>query len=113
MNALFILLSRILSGERLRKATPEELRLWSAAFFLTPVMLFLVCYAGIGTGFYDISGPAGFWFGVRLWLFMVCGISCFIIGVKFWAKFVPATISWMLSAVGWVLILFMVFTNKL
>ena len=96
MNPLFIILFRILQGDRLRKPTPEEEQFWAGVFFL------LAVYFGLGAlsmryakNFWDTAGiPA-------LTIAAAVIISAFVFGTRFWGRHVPAKASWVLAAIAW------------
>ncbi len=99
------LLSRILSGEPYRKATPRELRWYSALFALLPVWLVIFVY--VGKSWLDHASGIG----IGLYL-MGSGLGGLLI-LAMWARFVPAKISWLAAAVIWSVTLYLAITGKL
>jgi len=90
---LAIFIGRLLSGERLEKATPYDYRLWFGILFLTPVLL--VAFTKLGRPALDAST---FW----LWLGVTCfGLVAVASGLLV-ARFVPARVSLALSVISWI-----------
>src|ERR1035438_6091858 len=57
MNPLFIILFRILQGDRLRKPTPEEEQRWAGVFFLVAVYFGLAALCiRYASHFWDTAG---------------------------------------------------------
>jgi hypothetical protein len=96
---------RILSGERLRKATPGELR-WSAGFFAF-IPVFLPLGAHLGGPYLDRAS------GVGIWFYMMAGMLGAFLWLAIWTRFVPPAVSWAFGAVVWVVVLWLALTNRL
>ncbi len=95
MNALAQLLMRIAGGERLRKAQPQDYRLWFGVLALLPV--FLGCFMGLPFGrriLDEGSSPA-------IWLYMTAAGAAFFITLTFWSKWVPAMASLLVAMIAW------------
>jgi hypothetical protein len=101
----FSFFTRIIGGERFRKATPNEYRFYSAFFMFMPVFPFLT--SKLGRSILDNASP------VRIWIFFTSACLIFFFGLLFWAKHVPAKISWTLGGVTWVVTIYLAFTNRL
>lgn len=93
MHPLINLLVRLASGERLRKATPEEMRYYGAFFLLIPVCGGL--FMALGTSMLDKAGILVIW----LWFTALGGSLVF--GTFFLARYVQAKISWTVGAILW------------
>lgn len=82
-----------MSGERFRKATPEDYRFHFSAFFLGGVFMIV---AGIfGRHFLDHAS------GMMIWVCATVVISVLAGCVFLWARFVPATVSLILAIITW------------
>jgi hypothetical protein len=95
---------RLLMGDRLRKATPNEQRWCSAFFVFMPIWMWLCVH--IGHSYLDRAAAVG------IWLYMT---GCGLVGVLwlwFWARFVPANVSWWLAGFVWVITLWLAFTCR-
>ena len=99
------LITRILNGERFRKATPGEYRFYSAFFMYAPVCLFLG--AKLGNSILDNAKPIG------IWIFLTSIWVVFYFGILLWSKRVPAKISWTLGGVIWAITIYLAATNKI
>jgi len=92
---LIVFLGRILRGERLEKATPDDYRLWFGILFLTPVLI--VAFTKFGRPIFDAS-PFVLWLGVT-------GFSLVtVVAVLLVARFLSARVSLVLSAISWILL---------
>jgi hypothetical protein len=105
MYPLINLLVRILSGEQFRKATPTELRWYSAGFLFLPI--YLVGFVRLGHSFLDRASAGS------IWLFMMASFLMAGTVLYTWVRFIPAAVSWMCGAVVWAATLFLAFTNRL
>src|SRR5260370_20972224 len=108
MNPLFIILFRMLQGDRLRSPTPEEERFWAGYFFIIPLYF--------GAGALAIRYQKHFWDTAGEFTLIVAAVvvlSVLFFGARFWGRHVPAKVSWMLAAVAWPWILFLVLTCRL
>jgi len=101
--SLFIL--RLLMGERFRKATPSELRWYSAWFAFLPIWLALS--VEIGHSYLDRAGPIG------IWLYAMSIIVVGFLWLAAWAKFVSSTVSWWIGGIVWVIALRLAFSGRL
>ena len=101
---VFSLITRIIGGERLRKATPNEYRFYSAFFMFAPV--FLILSTKFGKLILDNAAP------IRIWIFFTSACSVFFFGILLWSKHVPAKISWTLGGVVWAITIFLALTNR-
>ncbi|HUA64698.1 MAG TPA: hypothetical protein VME24_02550 [Alphaproteobacteria bacterium] len=99
------MITRIISGEPYRKATPVELRWYSAFFALFPLWGFFFVKAG-----HSYLEKAG---GFGIWLYVMAAIGICVAWIWVWAKFVPATVSWALGGVIWITIVWLAFAGKL
>ena len=102
---LLIWIFRLGRGERLRKATPGELRWYSAAFVFVPI--WLVLFARVGFSYLDRASAFG------VWLYMMGCIGVAALWLAVWVRFVPAVVSWVVAAIVWIVILVLAFTCKL
>ena len=108
MNPLFIIVFRILQGDRLRKPTPQEERFWAGFFFLIPLY-----FGGAALSmkyakhFWDTAGE------FQLLVAFIIAVSVLFSGTRSWGKHVPAKISWTLGAIEWPVILFLALTGRL
>jgi hypothetical protein len=95
----FGVLIRILSGDRLRKATPRETQCFSGLFALIAVyfalILLLMRYDGPIFEFMDSDGP------IALTIIWTIVISIFSLIGWFWGKHVPARVSYAVAAILW------------
>src|ERR1043166_486385 len=108
MNPLFIILFRILQGDRLRKPTPEEERRWAGALFLVAVYFGLAALCiRYARHFWDSAGA------VALTVAAAVVVSGFIFGVRVWEKHVPAKVSWVLAAIAWPVLFLLALTGHL
>jgi hypothetical protein len=101
------LIIRILSGEPYRKATPWELRFYSATFAIIPIMLLLVSFFPGVFSYIDKLGTVGLY----VWWFVCVGVGIALFAV--WLKLVPAAVSWTLATVAWVAVIWLAFAGKL
>ena len=104
-SMLFRLLFRILSGEPYRKATPTELRWYSGAFALLP--LWLVLFVHVGHSYLDGAG------GVGIWLYMMGCVGVAALCTFVWARLIPASVSWIVAVVFWVVTVGLAFAGRL
>jgi hypothetical protein len=102
---LLHLLFRILSGEPYRKATPTQLRWYSAAFAFIPI--WMVLFVDVGRSYLDKANGVGIWFYVMGCL-LTAGL-CLVV----WVRFVPTAVSWVFAAIVWIITLFLALTNRL
>jgi hypothetical protein len=108
MNPLFIILFRILQGDRLRKPTPEEERFWAGYFFIIPLYFgAAVLSMRYARHFWDTAGE------FQLVVAAAAVISVLFFGTRFWGRHVSAKISWTLGAIEWPVILFLALTGRL
>src|SRR5882724_12955810 len=98
------MLLRVASGDRLRKATPTELRWYSAGFAFFPI--FGAVFVRVGHTILDTAG------GFGIWLYMMAAILAFGAWLAIWTRFVPAGVSWVLSAIVWGFTLWLAFTDR-
>ena len=108
MNPLFIILFRILQGDRLRKPTPEEERRWAGLFVLVGVY-FSVAAISIryARHFWDTAGE----FSLVAVATIVVVILMFV--PRLWGRYVPAVVSWIVGAVLWVSLFALALTGHL
>jgi len=104
MRSLISLLFRIASGERLRKATPGELRWYTGFFFFMPIFMFVV--VNLGHSYLDRASGVGIWFYMMASL-LVLG-SCHFL----WARYIPATVSVILGIAVWGVMIWMSCTDR-
>lgn len=102
---LGIFLLGLLSGERPRKATPTELRWYSAEFLFIPIWMTMFVY--IGRTYLDRVDAIGIWLYIMAFLFVG-----FVL-VAGWARFVSANVSWCIGGLVWVVTLFLAITGRL
>jgi hypothetical protein len=108
MNSLFILLLRILQGERLRKPTPEQERRWAGLFFLMAMYFGLVALSiRYGEHYWDTASA----FTLTVVAAVIVSVGWFLIGI--WGRYVAAKVSWVLGAVAWLLLFFLALTGRL
>jgi hypothetical protein len=89
-------LLRLLSGERFRKASPEEKKWGTACFVTIPVFMVAGVEATASSSFFNRAG------GFVLWVCAVIAILVAIVFTHFWAKYVPARISYIVAPLLWV-----------
>src|SRR5258705_11836239 len=94
MSWLTLLVARLASGDRLRKATPGEYRYFAAYFFLIPIFGALAVIL-LGTRFLDVANA------FTLWAFLTAFGAALVFGSTIWARFVPAKVSWILGGIVW------------
>ena len=104
MPWLISILIRLASGESFRKATPTELRWWSAGFAFFPV--FTVLIGRLGNAYLNNAS------GVVIWLFLMGTLLTAALWLALWTRFVPARFSWVLSAVVWGVAVWLGLTDK-
>lgn len=95
MNALAQLLMRIAGGERLRKAQPEDYRLWFGLLALMPIFLGFFMALPLGRRIFD-EGSSAF-----IWLYVTATGACLFVALSFWRKWVPAGISFLVAVIAW------------
>jgi hypothetical protein len=108
MNPLFIILFRVLQGDRLRKPTPDEEQRWSAVFLLVA--------AGFGLAGISMKVASGFWERAgtfALTVAMAVAVCAFWFGTNFLGRHVPAKISWTAGAIAWATLFFLALTGRL
>jgi CHASE2 domain-containing sensor protein len=108
MNLVFILLFRILQGDRLRRPTPEEEREWAGLFLLI----------GIGFGLTILTFRYARHFCDTASAFTLTVIAAVVVSVlvfvpKIWGRHVPAKVSWILAAIVWPLLFLLALTGHL
>jgi hypothetical protein len=91
---LFKLLFRILSGEPYRKATPAELRWYSAALVFLPIYMGGAVY--LGNSFLRRAS------GVGVWLFTMTSVLVAGLAVAVWGRFVPTFVSAIVAVIVWI-----------
>jgi len=91
-------------GERFRKATPAELKWYSGAFLFIPIWGAL--FVHIGHSYLNNASAIGVWFYLIACL-LVAGTS-----LATWARFVPATVSWTIGAIVWLVTLSLCMTAR-
>ena len=108
MNPLFILLFRILQGERMRKPTPEEERRWAGLFCLIGIY-FAVAAISIryARHFWDTAGE----FSLVAAATVVVVVLMF--APRFWGRYVPAEVSWVFGIILWVLLFVLALSGNL
>jgi hypothetical protein len=92
MGWLGILLGRWVSGERLRKATSEDYRIWFGYLFTAGVLM--AVGPALGRHFLEHAS------GLVLWIYFVVVATSLAFGVLLW-RFVPAVISLVLAIITW------------
>jgi hypothetical protein len=102
---LLLWIIRWASGERFRKATSGELRWFSAFFAFVPVWLLL--FADMGHSYLDKAGVFG------IWLYIMACIGLMALWLAVWIKFVPAIVSWVVGAIIWIVMLYLIFTGRI
>lgn len=99
MSYFIGILTRIIKGDLLRKATPRESQCFSACFALIAVyfstILAVMKYDGQLFEFMDADGPL-----VQIVIWMAV-ISVLYFVAWFWHKHVPAKVSYTVAAVLW------------
>ena len=93
---IWLWLIRFLRGERLRKATNEENRIFSALFVLIP--FFIVGGTRVACrsrSFYAQSS------GIVLWFWAMVAMVLLLLVALVWAKYVPSRFSYLAGAVIW------------
>jgi hypothetical protein len=108
MSPLFIILFRILQGDRLRKPTPEEERRWAGLFCLVGIY-FGVVFISIryARHFWDTAGE-----------FSLIAVATVIIAIlmfvpRLWGRYVPAIVSWIFGSFLWILLFVLALTGHL
>lgn len=108
MNPLLLLFVRFLNGERLRKPTPEEERLWVGQLFLFAVYFGLAFVSfRYARHFWDTAGQ----YTLTAVFAIIAPVMFF--APKIWGRYVPAKVSWVLSAVAWPLLFLLALTGHL
>lgn len=102
---LWIWLFRLLSGERVRKATPRERQFFSAYFLFIPLWGAFFAWFGI-----NLMKRAG---GVSEWFFATVAAVILVFGSFYWGKLVREKITWSLGAIVWAVALFLAVTGRL
>ncbi|MGC3991256.1 MAG: hypothetical protein QM796_16565 [Chthoniobacteraceae bacterium] len=90
---LLVWIIRWISGERFRKATPEDYRYHFGAFFWSGV--FMIFGTVFGEHFLDHASA------VSLWMAAVVSMSVLLCCTLLWARLVPAAVSLGLAVVAW------------
>jgi hypothetical protein len=104
---LIVWLARWASGERFRKARPEELRRWAAVAAMIPLYF--------GAAMFSFKHAKHFWDTAgELELIGVSSVVICVLffGSKIWSRHIPAKISWILAAIGWPLLFFLALTGR-
>ncbi len=98
-------LVRFTSGERFRKATPREMRLFSGYFALFPISG--VLFIGLGKSVLD---HGGYW---SIVMYVAISLVALWVAAKVWARFIPAKASWIIGGIEWALMFFLALTVRL
>ena len=105
---LFGLLLRLLSGERLRKATPEESQQLSGLLAVLAIYFALaLAFIKYEKRFVNSASPEA------IWVFDTIVISVGFFVSFFWGKHVPAKISYTIAAVLWPLLFILALTGHI
>jgi hypothetical protein len=108
MNPLLFLLVRILHGERLRKPTPEEERVWASLFLLMAIYFGLLALSiRYARHFLDTASA----FTLTVIAAVVVCVLWFV--PRIWGRHVPAKVSWILGAIAWPLLFLLALTGHL
>ena len=102
---LIIWSARFSSGERFRKATPEEMRWFSAYFVLLPPVCGVAGLLG-----HRILDTGGYW---TIVLYVAVWVVIIWVATKLWARFIPAKASWILGAIEWAGLFCLALTGRL
>ena len=102
---LIIWIIRFASGERFRKATPEEIRGAAAWFSLIP--LFLTLPMAFGESIPDHNN---YW--ILLFFCTAYGVAFWLVA-KLWEWLIPANISWIIGGLQWAAMFVLGLTCKL
>ena len=106
MGWFYLFLARLLTGERLRKATPADRRYFSLLFFFVPVafitLLMLQRFHSRILRFFDLGA-------VTLWVAFTVGVSVVVFGVLALSSYVSSKISMALAVFAWLILLFLLF----
>ncbi|PYK00606.1 MAG: hypothetical protein DME23_06705 [Verrucomicrobia bacterium] len=105
MQVVWVWIARFLSGERFRKATPEERRFFSAYFLFVP--LWGAFFVWFGITFMDTARAVSLWMCVTTF-----GVVLFF-GSHYWGKFVPEKVSWILGGIIWAVVVCLALTGVL
>ena len=95
-----LLLVRLASGERLRKATEAERRWFAACFLFVPILLSLLAYMLL-----SLIDPAH---AAANWSFVTAGAAGLFLAVTQWPKYFTARASLIIGAVVWTMTLWLV-----
>jgi hypothetical protein len=90
---LLLWFARWASGERFRKATPEDYRTEFGSLFF--VGAFMIVGTIFGRRFLDQASS------VRIWVWMTIAMCVLVFGAIVWARRVPALVSLVLGIVTW------------
>jgi hypothetical protein len=105
---LINLITRIASGEPYRKANPRELRFFSAIYASMPIwVLFIFLFSQVENSYLAKAGTAD------VYLYWTGGAGLIALWLALWVKFVPATVSWAVAAVAWIVMIVLSFAGKL
>ena len=96
--------TRLLIGRHYRKATSKELRWYSGFFLFIPIWGAVFVY--FGHSYLDRTGAVGIWFCA------MGGLLVAYLWLWFWARFVPAFVSWWLAGFVWVITLWFTITSR-
>ena len=102
---LTIWIARFASGERFRKATSHDYRLWAGFTFFIPVYFGL--FMGFGRPFMDRASA------VAIWSVLTPVGVVLVFGSFLWARFVPAKVFWTLAVIAWSLMLWYLWHHDL
>ena len=100
-----MLIFRLLSGERFRKATPGERQYYSAFFLFIPLW-----------------GAFFVWFSIKFmsrvgsfseWVLATGAGAILVFGSFYWGKLVPEKLSWIIGGIIWAVVLFLALTGRL
>jgi len=90
---LTIWLGRWLGGERLRKATANDYRVWFGSLFLFPIVA--LSYVLINQRYLRDAGI------VAIWAVLAAHMIAYLIAIFVCSRFVPAKLSLLLAFVSW------------
>jgi hypothetical protein len=108
MEALFLLIARILNGEPLRKPTPEEEREWASRFVLLAAYFALMALS-LRYARHFINTVSASTLTV-IAAIVVCALW-FV--PRILGRHVPAKVSWVIGAIAWSLLFFLALTGHI